>query len=309
MRYFAFSLKLIFSILQITFAEELDTTTIEVQTEGASTQAQPTHNEPLSQSSQSQADCESFLANKTILQSCCLIPESIDVLIQQNCYKSCSSSAPRDQLDNCALECYLSITGLFDKDTRIFSKAVAKRIYNFNSPNLNWVKLIEEAVDRCDYVSAESIEQSVLRFYNCVDDYLIENCVSFIQNQHCDSVEEQFENCRAKAYDCSRWPCGMVSPEACCNSPQILSADVTENCAMKCQRKEFLIRKKSKCNFNCTLVETGIVVDGKVSFANIKKVLLASSAKPEWEKSIEKAILTCEGRYRGETDYVFESRC
>lgn len=264
-------------------SEEIDTTTIP-PTEAAITPAQ--------------SDCETFLANKTALQACCLLPENIDVLIQQNCYKSCSSSAPRDQLDSCALECYLSVTGLYDK--QVFSKPVAKRIYNFNSQNINWIKLIEEAVDRCDFVPGDSVEQSVLKFYNCADDYLTENCASFLQNPNCDSVEEKFESCRAKAYDCTKWPCGLVSPEACCESPRIQTLEMIEKCALQCQRKEILIRKKAKCNFNCTLVDTGIVVEGKVNFANIKKVLVENANKPEWEKPIESAMATCEGRYRGE---------
>lgn len=278
-------------MIKVINCEELDTTTSE-------TAAEEPVPAPIQEDEHSH--CETFLANKTVLQSCCLVPESSDVLVQQNCYKSCSSSAPRDQLDNCALECYLAVTGLFDKNTRVFSKAVAKRIYNFNSHNMNWLKLIDEAVDRCDYVSADSIEKSVLKFYNCADDYLIENCVSFLQNSFCDIVEDQFETCRAKAYDCTKWPCGLVSPEACCASPKVITIDITEKCAIQCQKKEFLIRKKAKCNFNCTLVDTGIVVDGKVNFANIKKILIEHSSKPEWEKPIENAITMCEGRYRGE---------
>lgn len=257
-----------------------------------------TNSSPTASTLPVQSDCETFLANKTAIQKCCAIPESSDVPTQTNCYSSCST-APRDKFDKCLMECYLSVTRILDIDHRILNKEVVKKIYNANAHNINWLKIIDEGVERCNFVSAEDIDQSLLKFYNCVNDYLTENCASFFENPFCTDVEEQFENCKPKTYDCTKWPCGMASPEICCDTPQILTDEIRQKCDIACQRKEFLLIRRIDCNFNCTFIETGVVVGEKINFENVKKMLVEHSNKPEWEKLIESATSKCEGRYRG----------
>lgn len=253
------------------------------------------------------SNCDQFLSEKQKIQECCNIPSSIDIGLQQSCYARCSGGPP-SQLDDCALECYLTSTMLLDRDRKV-DKISAKRIYKNNIYNdETWLKVIDESVDKCDYEVSEDIEHNLMKFFNCVDDFLTDNCTSFLQSPICEPIEEEFEKCKGKSVDCSTWPCNFVNVQSCCKTPQIYSPNLIEKCSFECQKKELLMRKRSECNFNCTMIDTGLLVDGKFNFETVKKLLMASTNKSEeWEKQIDVAISSCEGRFKG-NDFLYDQK-
>lgn len=251
-------------------------------------------------------NCDQVFSDKSLLQQCCNIPNSINFLSQQNCYARCSH-VPLPQMDICAMDCYLMETMLLDPDRKLV-KSIAKRIYKSNTYHeASWLGLIDSGVDNCTYEVNDDVEQSLKKFYGCVDNYLISNCVSFLQSPKCEEIEERYDICKEKTVDCTSFPCNLVYIQSCCKTPQLLNPNVMEKCSIDCQMKEILIRKRAECTFNCTYIDTGLLIDGKVSFENSKRILMMNTnSSNEWEKSIDVAIKTCEPRFKGKDQMFYK---
>lgn len=177
-----------------------------------------------------------------------------------------------------------------------------KRIFENNAyQERDWVKIIGEGVEKCEYDSTGTLSQNLAKFYSCVNEYLAENCVSFVQSPECDATEQFFEQCKNIQPNCTAWPMVLGHPESCCKTPLLVSEELSSKCSHTCRRKEFFLVKQIECLTNCTYMETGLRNEGKVDFEVVKKMLLESSNKTEaWEKPIEEAIQICEKNIKGE---------
>lgn len=204
-------------------------------------------------------------------------------------------------IEDCAIDCYVKATGLIKED-RTIKKDVAKKMYERNAfGDLAWKKVINDGVDKCEYEPQNSTIAALIKFYNCVNDILSENCVNFIHSFECLPTEELFEKCRNIQPNCNEWPPSYPHPEVCCKPPQLISENLRSKCRIECQRKEFFIVKQSECVNNCMFIETGLRVGGKVDFAVVKEMLAENTNKTEeWEKSIDIAVENCEKLLKGE---------
>lgn len=228
------------------------------------------------------------------VRDCCNIPHHSNDLLQNVCYTRCALKSI-DVRSDCAVDCYVNMTGLI-RDGSI-NKSAAKRIYENNAYHDRvWLKLIGDGVDKCNFESTESLTENLIKFYNCVDDFLSENCVSFIQTSECDKVEEHFETCKNIQPDCSVWPKHLMNPAICCQTPSLFSETLNSKCRTECHRKQFLLTKQIECLNNCTYIETGLKAEGKFNFEVVKKMLIESSGNKSeiWEKPIENAVNVCE---------------
>ena len=243
--------------------------------------------------------CDPWPINLKSVHDCCNIPHHSNDLMQNICYTRCTLKSPDDR-SVCAVECYVNMTGLI-KDGMI-NKVVAKRIYEHNAfHETQWMILINDGVDKCEYYSNGSLTENLIKFYSCVDEFLSQNCPNFIQTNECDQVEEYFENCKNIQTNCTTWPRHQMNPEICCQTPQLFSENLYSKCRNECNKKEFLLMKKIECMNNCTYIESGLRNGGKVDFEVVKKMLKESSGNKSeiWEKSIETASQSCEKTISG----------
>lgn len=242
--------------------------------------------------------CDPWPSNVRTLRECCDLPSQSNVMLQNVCSTKCMLKSSDLQAD-CAVECYVNMTRLIINGA--IAKPVVKRIYDSNSYyERSWKKVISDGVDKCEYVAGETLTQGLVKFYNCVNDYMSENCANFIQTAECEATENQFEKCKKVQANCSSWPNNLMHPDVCCLTPKLFNDDLERKCRVDCNRKEFFVTKQAQCINNCTWVETGLRVDGKVDFEVVKKMVLESSKKNEaWEKPIESAMDVCEKVVRG----------
>lgn len=254
----------------------------------------------------STSDCNPWPSNLKPVSDCCNIPGHSQELMQHICYTKCALKSV-DTRSDCTIECYANLTGIIKDGS--FNKAAAIRIYENNaySDRHQWQKWISEGVEKCEYDSSGSLTENLVKFYNCVDDFLARNCVSFIQCPECSPVEEYFEKCNNVQANCTVWPRTVVSPEMCCKVPPIFTHDLNSKCRNECNRKEFLLLRQNECVYNCTWIATGLKTGNKIDFEVVKKMLMdgAGNKSDVWEKSIEKAVQTCQKTLSGNDNFKF----
>lgn len=245
------------------------------------------------------SSCELPEGMKT-MRECCNIPKHSNSMLQSMCTTTCQSKS-HELRHECAVECYVNMTNLIKDET--INKATAIRIYESNVfHDAAWSKVIREGVDKCTYDSTGTLEHNLLKFYNCVDDFLSENCVQSLPTIECQPTEEFYENCKNIQPNCTVWPQTLMHPESCCKIPQTLSTELTSKCHVECQRKELFMQRQMDCTRNCTYLESGLIVDGKVNFIVLKKMLSENSKNADiWEKPIETAVEICEKHMKGES--------
>lgn len=233
-------------------------------------------------------DCSTWPPNLMPIKECCNIPIHLHKEFQSYCVNKVLSKE-----DESMMACYLNKTGIL-KDG-IINKAAVKKIYIKNiSGERKWLKVINDSVEKCHYDAQSSTTENLIKFHNCIDELLAENCPNFIQTEGCAATEEHFNDCNKSQLNCSSWPVDLVFPHACCKTPVIISEELTIRCRQNCSRKEFFTQNQMDCIKNCTYFDNGLIVNGKVEFEAAKKMLLKNSNKSEiWEKTIDTAVDAC----------------
>lgn len=241
--------------------------------------------------------CDPWPSNVRSTRECCLIPHHSNDLIQDMCAMQCFSHGSQE--NECPTNCYINKTKILKEGT--IDKTVVKRFYHNNNVYFDhdWKKFIDLGVDKCEFASSDSVTQSLLSFFNCVSDFLANNCISFLQVPECVATEDLFDKCRKDPANCSKWPNTLMHPASCCNTPQLENEGIKLECRVACERKELFVAERNKCIDKC--VDASIQSEGKIDFELVKKVLIESSKKVEaWEKPIASAVEACEKDMKGE---------
>lgn len=243
-------------------------------------------------------ECKTWPSNLRSLQECCNVPNHLNSMLQSICLTKCFAVVKDSQYE-CVFDCYINMTGLIKDGT--VNKLVAKRIYeNNNYIDKSWIEIIREGVEKCEYPTNGSKIEKIVEFYNCVNDFLAENCKDFIQSPDCLETEEHFEKCREIKPNCTVWPTNMIHPEGCCKIPALITERMESKCRLHCQRKELFMTQQVDCIQNCTCVDSGLMLNGKFDFAIVKKLLVEHSNSSEaWTKPIDDAIEVCEKSIKG----------
>lgn len=286
-------MKLIITILclvTIAFAQDEEATT-SAPVEAAMTESASSAVE--SETTEAAGSCHPWPTHLKSVRDCCNIPTHSNALTQNICASKCNMKHGESRVE-CELVCYVNQTALI-QDEKI-NKVVVQRIYENNAfHERRWGKFILEAVqEKCEYVATGSLLADLMKYYNCVDDHLSENCVSFMQTPECDASEEHFMKCKNLEPNCTAWPARQMRPDSCCKTFPLIPETLHTKCRQECQRKELFYHRIQECVRNCTHIETGLVVDDKIDFGVVKKLLIESSkGSLEWEKPIEIAVEHC----------------
>lgn len=237
--------------------------------------------------------CDPWPSNVRSLRECCNVPYHSSSMLQDMCMMRCSQ---KEQDSECAIKCYIDYTLLL-KEGKL-DKAIVKRLYYNNVYyEHQWYKVIDESVDKCEFAPSDSTTQSLAKFYDCVSNFLANNCVSFMQSEECGKTEDLNDKCKKTPPNCKEWPVNMLHPFSCCITPQLISQNLTRRCKVECERKEFFITKQLECVNNCT--DAVIKTDGKIDFELVKNMFI-ENGNGAWETSIVGAIESCEKVIQGE---------
>lgn len=242
--------------------------------------------------------CDPWPKNIKSREDCCNVPSQSNVMLENVCFSRCKLKSI-DLQDGCALECYVNMTTVIKEGT--INKVAVKRIYENNAyEERQWIKVIGEGVDKCEYNSTGSLTQNLIKFHTCVNNFLSDNCVSFVQTPECDASEVHYEQCMNIQTTCTSWPLHLMHPESCCTIPQLFSDEFSSKCRHSCKRKELFILKQGECMNNCIFNETGLRSEEKIDFEVVERMLIENSNKTvAWEKPIKDSVQICEKSVRG----------
>lgn len=258
-----------------------------------------THSDPSidTTTAKSNVSCEVWPSSLKPLRECCEIPDHVSIYAQSSCQSKCSMTE-KNLRDTCIINCYVRQTGLLKHES--VDKATVKKMYETNSYDSNWRKIINASVDKCEFVSNASLTENLALFFNCVEDLMAESCVRFIESEECDKVQDHFEKCRNVHPNCTEWPIGLLQPSGCCKFP-ILFAECSSKCKQSCQKKEIFAQKRLDCEHNCTISASELItVNRSLDFAIAKKMLIENSNNSEeWKKPIDHAVESCEKIFKG----------
>lgn len=289
----------ILCLISIAFAQDEEATTSAAAE--TSPEAVKESTSSLSETTAAASSCQPWPSHLKTVRDCCNIPSHSNALTQNICASKCNLKHGESRVE-CELFCYVNQTALI-QDEKINKEAV-QRIYENNAfHERRWGIFIQEAIrEKCEYVATGSLLADLMKFYNCVDDHLSENCVSFMQTNDCDASEEYFMKCKNIEPNCTDWPVHQRRPDSCCKTFALFPQALQSKCRHECQRKELFLHRVQECVHNCTHLETGLIADEKIDFEVVKKMLIESSQHSlEWEKPIEIAVENCNTLIKGET--------
>jgi hypothetical protein len=230
------------------------------------------------------------------LRECCARPGRRDRDTQDECREMCESK--KNSTNECQLDCYINKTHLIKNGT--IDKSAAFSIFHLTQ-EYPYFKFYQEGTDKCKFESEGSLEQRLVKFYNCIDNFVVENCLEFDYTDECRITEEFYDKCKLKNenYNCSNW-LQRLQPTHCCETPQLIFGNLSTRCRFECSKKKFSREKLFKCHENCVYFESGIIHDGKISYDAVKQILANSTLKPDlWKPVIEKGVEDCRQAFDG----------
>ena len=247
-------------------------------------------------------DCENWPTQQDDLRNCCDIPQRWNLYsIEEVCRSACLSKEQKVDYE-CFMDCFLRRTDLVSKD-KIEEVAVTEM---YSVGYTVWADVLQAAIEKCEYESSGSLTDKLLKYFNCIDDHMEDNCATFLPSDECNSVELRFKTCHGGVkYNCASWPSELGNPESCCYAPQLVPIKKIKTCQRECKRKELFEFRRTECVENCTWYESGIMTnDGIVDYEKVKTILIENSNKSvNWEKSIENAVEGCRNMSGGKNPY------
>ena len=241
-------------------------------------------------------ECEMWSTELEDLGRCCYAPTHENYVYQSICQSLCTVNGHTDY--KCFISCYLDRTGLL-KNGKI-DKAVIKKMYEDNYYNYEWNGIIEAAIAKCEFEPTGETTEDVTKYFKCLNDHLVMNCINFQETVECEPTQNRFEICHDIKFNCTYWPPNVELYEGCCLTPTLTSDDI-EKCKADCPQKEIFSFRQQECVQNCTWTDTGIVTsEGAIDFVRVKDVLTENANKSEnWGSAIEIAVTTCEKNLKG----------
>lgn len=209
----------------------------------------------------------------------------------------------RHQVD-CAAGCFVNTTGIMI-DGRMNRERVKNMFVSGMLPSDRWLRVMEDAIETCEFSEKGNLHKSLATFYSCIHDYLGNHCVNFIQTPDCEKTQEMYEDCNKVRLNCDYWPRNLASPEYCCKIPPLFNHKLTSKCRHDCAERELFVQRQQRCIENCLYNDTKLRSEGKFNYNAVLEMLIESSERqPEWRKPIEQAVEKCKKALSGERNLV-----
>lgn len=171
-----------------------------------------------------------------------------------------------------------------------------------------WTKVIEDAVDKCEFDDKASLHSGLARFFACLNDFMSDHCVTFIQSPDCERTQELYEGCNKVKPNCERWPVGLENIESCCKFPPLFSSRLIQKCRYECDHKELFAQRQLRCVETCLYNDTKLIVNKRFNYDAVREMLMNSVPEvPAWKKPIADAVEKCRGSLAGEEKFLLLS--
>lgn len=250
-------------------------------------------------------NCTSWPSNLKTLAECCVIPHHSDFYVEVGCERDCYGIKDyKGGILKCVLDCYVGKGTLLMRYGKISTTTVARlyerESYDLDGNSKKWKKVIAAGVTSCHFESNETLKENLAKYFNCIDEYLTENCVQFKSTYECFKVYSHVENCKSPQADCTRWPENLTFSPNCCKMPQIFE-DISSNCTSSCAKKELLPISQNNCGKFCDSLETGLLTArGNINFDKVRKNLQESEEFSEkWTQQVDDAVDSCKIEVKG----------
>lgn len=155
-------------------------------------------------------------------------------------------------------ECFLDQSNLFIKNKSVNTGFVTHSYRSLSSSSRQtsflWSNILNKAIEKCKFEGDESLSVKLSKYFNCIDDHLVNNCVTFKKTpRHCSQVEEHVSKCWKIEPECN-W----VHPESiksCCQYPSFVDDELSWKCYKPCEKTEHFIQELHNCYFRCVNLE------------------------------------------------------
>lgn len=244
-----------------------------------------------------QINCDSWPTNLKPIRDCCKVPNYVDENFESKCLTKCAGKG-----EECLLKCYIDKTKIVANGT--INKAAVKKTYEslMSNDNRFWLFAITQALDKCQYDSTGMLTQNILKFYDCINDYLGNNCKDFVSSQECEAVFEHIEQCKIECSSKNAWD------ECCRDPPPLFLHEIFDKCSPKpptCT-SEFPESIEKKCvedeETKCILQIVHSKLEGKPE--KITDFLVTNSNNSvKWREPIKKVANVCGSKMKGLSFY------
>lgn len=250
-------------------------------------------------------NCTSWPSGLKTLAECCVIPHHSDYNAEEGCERDCYGQKDyKGGILKCVLDCYIGKGTLLMRYGKISTTTVARlyerESYYLDGSSEKWKEIIAAGVTSCHFESNGTLKENLAKYFNCIDDYLTENCIQFKNTEECFKVYNHVEDCKSPLTDCSKWPENLTFSANCCNMPHVFE-NISSNCFSSCAKKELLPIPQNNCAKLCDSLETGLLTsDGILNVDKLRKNLQESERFSEkWNKQTDDAIETCKTEVKG----------
>lgn len=244
-------------------------------------------------------NCASWPSGLKTLSECCEIPVHNNKEVENTCENYCAFKKDfgGEHMD-CVLNCYVNRTRILTRKEKINAISVVS-LYEKNDFTGHWTEVINRGIASCNYESIGALKENLVKYFNCIDDYLAENCIWFKDDDGCYDVFNHFKNCSSPQIDCSIKTARYASD--CCIKPQVLTS-TSISCNLKCTKEEFLSSEQHMCALMCHSVETGLLTsDGNINFEKaIENLQKSREFSDKWIQPVGNAVEFCKAEVNSE---------
>lgn len=244
-------------------------------------------------------NCASWPAGLKTLAECCEIPGHNNKDIENTCEHYCVSknnSSEGDHMD-CVLNCYFNRTRILTKKRKIDAISVVS-LYEKNDFTGHWTEIANRGIASCHYESNGTLKKNLMKYFNCIDDYLGKNCIWFKDDEGCYDVFNHFKNCTSPHVDCAIKTARYAND--CCKKPQLLTSS-SPSCNLECAKKEFLSPEQHLSALLCYGAESGLLTsDGSINFDKaIENLQSSREYSDKWMQPVANAVEFCKAEVKG----------
>lgn len=236
-------------------------------------------------------DCEPWPSHILTPLECCELPgfvfSRLSLIYEFDCGRS-------PKKNDCIMSSFLNDTGII-KAGKLDKNAVKQSYFKYEV-SMETINEATKAIDECIFEKQENLTQSLLNFFNCVDQNYAKNCPSFKKIDDCHATAEYFYQCKNIEVDCKKF---RIDPDCCNNPPKPINSTLTLHCSNLCLRKEIFYTARAECQYSCIAEKT--VRNGNIDYDLIRETLYQSVTKAErWEITIVLAFEVCGNEVKGE---------
>lgn len=237
--------------------------------------------------------CDPWPKNLPTIRDCCNIPNYLDEHKEKKCLRKCAD-------EECFLKCYIKEAYLVENGTVNTDNAYREYLIPYNIEHERkfgtWLDFTRKAAEKCKFDSSGTLKQNFVKFYDCINDNIANNCMDIIQSLECEASVEHYELCKINCSSIQTWT------ECCDDIPALYTEQVKDKCFSKAYD---CVPAFPEAKFNCYMKQSHkcIYESTKHQSQDIEHLMnfLEKSSKntSKWRDPIKKIADDCGSKVKG----------